>query len=89
MKTKLIASSTFALTILLATVCHADSASGLATGKRQHKPITITKHVDKATPALITSTQNGEKSVKSQYRLCPDGTMINPGEKCPEKNAKK
>jgi len=27
-----------------------DAASGLATGKRQHKPLTITKEMDKATP---------------------------------------
>ena len=29
-----------------------DAASGLPTGKRQHKPFTITKPVDKATPQL-------------------------------------
>ena len=29
-----------------------DKASGLPTGKRQHKPITITKRIDKATPLL-------------------------------------
>jgi type VI secretion system secreted protein Hcp len=30
-----------------------DPASGLATGKRQHKPLTITKEIDKATPLLM------------------------------------
>jgi len=29
-----------------------DKASGLPTGKRQHKPLTITKRIDKATPLL-------------------------------------
>ncbi|MHB1024438.1 MAG: type VI secretion system tube protein TssD [Desulfobacteria bacterium] len=29
-----------------------DAASGLPTGKRQHKPLTITKEIDKATPLL-------------------------------------
>lgn len=29
-----------------------DSASGLATGKRMHKPMTITKELDKASPKL-------------------------------------
>lgn len=50
-------------------------ASGLPTGKRQHKPISVTKELDKASPQLA----------KGAYRLCPDGTMVNPGEKCPEK----
>jgi type VI secretion system secreted protein Hcp len=38
-----------------------DAASGLPTGKRQHKPITITKLVDKASPLLaecITKNEN-------------------------------
>ena len=30
-----------------------DAASGQATGKRQHKPLTITKPIDKATPLLM------------------------------------
>jgi hypothetical protein len=29
-----------------------DAASGMATGKRQHKPLTISKPIDKATPML-------------------------------------
>lgn len=37
-----------------------DRASGLPTGKRQHKPLTITKEIDKATPILM--------------RLCADVT---------------
>jgi hypothetical protein len=30
-----------------------DSASGLPTGKRQHKPIVITKELDKSSPLLF------------------------------------
>ena len=30
-----------------------DAASGLPTGKRQHKPLTITKEIDKSTPLLL------------------------------------
>lgn len=31
-----------------------DAASGLATGKRQHKPMTITKELDKSSPQLFS-----------------------------------
>ncbi len=31
-----------------------DAASGLATGKRMHKPMTITKQLDKSSPKLFT-----------------------------------
>ena len=37
-----------------------DAASGLPTGKRQHKPVTITKEVDKATPLLMNVLVNNE-----------------------------
>ena len=37
-----------------------DAASGLPTGKRQHKPFTITKEVDKATPLLYSILVNNE-----------------------------
>jgi type VI secretion system secreted protein Hcp len=37
-----------------------DAASGLPTGKRQHKPIRITKVVDKATPLLMNVLVNNE-----------------------------
>jgi hypothetical protein len=36
-----------------------DPASGVPTGKRQHKPITITKTVDKASPALMKAATAG------------------------------
>ncbi len=35
------------MAILLTSVAQADSASGMAAGKRQHQPITISKSVDK------------------------------------------
>jgi len=37
-----------------------DAASGLPTGKRQHKPYVITKEVDKSTPLLFTMLVNNE-----------------------------
>jgi len=33
-----------------------DAASGMASGKRQHKPIRITKELDKSTPLLIQAS---------------------------------
>lgn len=36
-----------------------EAASGLPTGKRQHKPFTITKEIDKATPKLMEACVNG------------------------------
>ncbi len=36
----------------MADVKGGDAASGMATGKRQHKPLTITKELDKASPLL-------------------------------------
>lgn len=46
-----------------------DAASGLPTGKRQHKPFTITKEVDKSSPLLYSALVNNEniKSWKLQY----------------------
>ena len=37
-----------------------DAASGLATGKRQHKPFVITKELDKSSPLLYTALCNNE-----------------------------
>lgn len=37
-----------------------DAASGLPTGKRQHKPITIVKSLDKASPLLFNALVNNE-----------------------------
>ena len=40
-----------------------DPASGLPTGKRQHKPIIITKEIDKSTPLLYNTLVNNENLV--------------------------
>lgn len=37
-----------------------DSASGQATGKRQHKPFVITKELDKSSPLLYKALINNE-----------------------------
>jgi type VI secretion system secreted protein Hcp len=37
-----------------------DAASGLPTGKRQHKPFTIVKEIDKASPTLYTLLTTNE-----------------------------
>lgn len=41
-----------------------DAASGMATGKRQHKPLVITKEVDKSTPLLYNILTNNENCTK-------------------------
>jgi type VI secretion system secreted protein Hcp len=43
-----------------AIVSPRDSASGLPTGKRQHKPVTVTKPVDKSSPILLKACIGGE-----------------------------
>ncbi len=37
-----------------------DMATGMATGKRMHKPFTITKEVDKASPLLMKACASGQ-----------------------------
>ena len=44
-----------------------DVASGLPTGKRQHKPLTITKELDKSTPLLYNILVNNENI--SEWKL--------------------
>src|SRR5215208_1860170 len=50
-----------------------DAASGLPTGKRQHKPFTIVKLIDKSSPALLNALFSNENlpSVKVSFT---DGT---------------
>ena len=53
-----------------------DAASGLPTGKRQHKPITITKRIDKSTPLLHSAQTNNENLTNVElkfYRLSASG----------------
>ncbi len=49
-----------------------DAASGMATGKRQHKPITITKRIDKATPKLA-SLNSGTSQIPSSVSISQGG----------------
>lgn len=44
-----------------------DAASGIASGKRQHKPLVITKEVDKSSPLLMNALIRNE--VISKWRL--------------------
>ena len=45
-----------------------DAASGLPTGKRQHKPLTITKAIDKSTPKLMNALTNNETITDLQLK---------------------
>lgn len=46
-----------------------DAASGLPTGKRQHKPLSVTSAVDKATPILYNILVNNENITEFALRL--------------------
>jgi type VI secretion system secreted protein Hcp len=46
-----------------------DAASGLPTGKRQHKPIVITKEIDKSTPLLMNVLVNNENITEWELRF--------------------
>ena len=63
-----------------AIVSPRDAASGLPTGKRQHKPFTITKPVDKTTPlfykALVTNETLTSCTIKF-VRPSDHGTLDN------------
>jgi|tagenome__1003787_1003787.scaffolds.fasta_scaffold20424289_1 type VI secretion system secreted protein Hcp len=51
-----------------------DPASGLPTGKRQHKPLTIRKEIDKATPLLMRAIFTNQTMPVVQLSLNgPDG----------------
>jgi type VI secretion system secreted protein Hcp len=45
-----------------------DSASGLPTGKRMHKPFVITKELDKSTPLLYTALVTNEKLTQFELK---------------------
>lgn len=51
-----------------------DSSSGMATGKRQHKPLTISKEMDKASPKLAQPSAKGSMSFRGQVTGCAAGT---------------
>jgi type VI secretion system secreted protein Hcp len=46
-----------------------DAASGLPTGKRQHKPLTVSKAIDKATP-LTTAILCGNENIPTWQLKC-------------------
>jgi type VI secretion system secreted protein Hcp len=46
-----------------------DAASGLPTGKRQHKPYTITKELDKSSPLLYNALVNNENIPEWQLQF--------------------
>jgi type VI secretion system secreted protein Hcp len=55
-----------------------DPASGLPTGKRMHKPLVITKELDKATPLLYRVLVNNETLSKWElkyWRALPTGAQ--------------
>lgn len=46
-----------------------DVASGLPTGKRQHKPLVITKEIDAATPLLMSILVNNENITELKIKF--------------------
>lgn len=57
-----------------------DAASGQATGKRQHKPLSITKLIDKSTPILmaaLTKNESLSEVTLSIYRPSAKGAGTN------------
>ncbi len=51
-----------------------DAASGLPTGKRQHKGLTIIKEVDKSTPLLMNMLANNEGITEWELRFWQPST---------------
>ncbi len=55
-----------------------DAASGRPTGKRQHKPIKITKEIDRSTPLLMNALTSGENlnGRLEFWQPSPSGTEV-------------
>jgi type VI secretion system secreted protein Hcp len=53
-----------------------DPASGLPTGKRMHKPLTITKVMDKSTPLLLSALTTNENLTSVTLSLTQNGTQV-------------
>jgi type VI secretion system secreted protein Hcp len=51
-----------------------DAASGLPTGKRQHKPFVITKPVDRSSPQLMTMLTNNENISTWELKVYEPGS---------------
>jgi hypothetical protein len=52
-----------------------DASSGMATGKRMHKPFTITKEIDKASPLLARLAASGTPVPEVDVELPQGGAM--------------
>ena len=50
-----------------------DMATGMASGKRMHKPFTITKEIDKASPMLAQACASGEHLAEVDVQLSSGG----------------
>jgi len=50
-----------------------DPASGLPTGRRQHKPLVILKEIDKSSPLLFAALVNNENLVTWELRFWEPG----------------
>jgi len=58
----------------------ADAESGMPTGKRVHRPMIITKNVDRSSPLLYSAMVNNERLTRvtiKHYRIVPSGTLQN------------
>jgi len=53
-----------------------DAASGLPTGKRQHKPFTITKELDKSSPLLLSALVTNENLSSVTITVNGDGKPV-------------
>jgi type VI secretion system secreted protein Hcp len=51
-----------------------DAASGLATGKRSHKPVVVTKEIDQSTPALYSALVSNEMFAEWDLQFWRVGT---------------
>ena len=56
-----------------------DPASGLATGKRMHKPFVITKEVDKSSPLLYNALVNNENITEWELQFWSPGSNSRTG----------
>lgn len=53
-----------------------DPASGLPTGKRQHKPLVFRKSVDKSTPLLMNALVSNENLPTAEFKFWRTSTQI-------------
>jgi type VI secretion system secreted protein Hcp len=56
-----------------------DAASGQATGKRMHKPLVITKEIDRSSPLLINALVNNENLTTFSLEFYQPGTAAGAG----------